>query len=165
VLSNGFSAEFGRAMGGVINTVTRSGTNDLHGTAYWFFRNRTLEAADRYANGVKGPEWRHTVGFSLGGPIKKDKLFYFVNYDFTDRNFPGMNRIINNSLTDPTSNTSNCGAAAAAQCAAAINFIQKQMNVLVPRSYNQDLGFAKIDWRRHCSADCNGPTRSAPAAL
>jgi outer membrane receptor for ferrienterochelin and colicin len=150
VLSNGFSAEFGRAMGGVINTVTRSGTNDFHGTAYWFFRNRTLEAADRYANGVKGPEWRHTAGFSLGGPVKKDKLFYFVNYDFTDRNFPGENRIINNSLTDPTGNfipTSNCGTATTAQCTAAINFIQKQMNVLVPRTYNQDLGFAKLDWR------------------
>jgi hypothetical protein len=53
VLSNGFSAEFGRAMGGVINTVTKSGGNSTHGTGYWFFRNRTLEAADRYSNGIK----------------------------------------------------------------------------------------------------------------
>ena len=64
VLSNGFSAEFGRAMGGVINTVTKSGGNSTHGTGYWFFRNRTLEAADRYSNGVKTPEWRHTAGRS-----------------------------------------------------------------------------------------------------
>jgi hypothetical protein len=156
VLSNGFSAEFGRAMGGVINTVTRSGGNDTHGTGYWFFRNRTLEAADRYANGVKAPEWRHNVGASLGGAIKKDKLFYFVNFDYTDRNFPGLNRVVNNSLTDPTGNfipASNCvpttaaGGPTQAQCTAAINFIQKQMNVLVPRTYNQELGFAKIDWR------------------
>ena len=49
VLSNGYAAEFGRASGGVINTVTRSGSNDLHGTAYWFFRNRSLNARDRYA--------------------------------------------------------------------------------------------------------------------
>jgi hypothetical protein len=149
VLSNGFSAEFGRALGGVINTVTRSGTNDMHGTAYWFFRNRTLEAADRYANGQKGPEYRHTTGVSLGGPLRKDKLFYFANYDFTYRNFPGLNRIVNNSLTDGTGNfipASNC-TATAAQCTAAINFIQKQMNVQVPRTYNQDLGVAKIDWR------------------
>jgi outer membrane receptor protein involved in Fe transport len=149
VLSNGFSAEFGRALGGVINTVTRSGTNDIHGTAYWFFRNRTLEAADRYANGQKGPEYRHTTGISLGGPLKKDKLFYFANYDFTYRNFPGLNRIVNNSLTDGTGHFSpaaNC-TATAAQCTAAINFIQKQMNVLVPRTYKQDLGVAKIDWR------------------
>src|SRR3954469_9283440 len=68
VLSNGFSAEFGRAMGGVINTVTKSGGNETHGTGYWFFRNRTLEATDRYANGLKAPEWRHTLGASVGGP-------------------------------------------------------------------------------------------------
>jgi hypothetical protein len=148
VLSNGFSAEFGRAMGGVVNTVTRSGTNDVHGTGYWFFRNRTLEAADRYSNGVKTPEWRHTAGGSLGGALKKDKLFYFVNFDYTSRNFPAQNRIVNNSLTDPTGNfiPANTCTATAAQCTAAINFIQKQMNVVVPRSYNQDIGLAKIDW-------------------
>ncbi|MBA3976488.1 MAG: hypothetical protein C0504_19960 [Candidatus Solibacter sp.] len=47
VLTNGYSAEFGRASGGVINTVTRIGGNDVHGTAYWFFRNRSLNARDR----------------------------------------------------------------------------------------------------------------------
>ncbi|MBI5084850.1 MAG: TonB-dependent receptor [Acidobacteria bacterium] len=149
VLSNGFSAEFGRAMGGVINTVTRSGTNDLHGTAYWFFRNRTLNATDRYANGLNAPEWRHQAGASLGGAIKRDKLFYFVNTEIVKRNFPGQNRIINNSLTDPTGNfipTSTC-TASAAQCTAAINFIQRQMNVLVPRTVGSYMGFGKIDWR------------------
>src|SRR5205823_8052580 len=76
VLSNGFSAEFVRALGGVINTVTRSGTNSIHGTGYGFYRSSTLEALDRYANGLRTPEHRDTVGFSVGGPIKKDKLFY-----------------------------------------------------------------------------------------
>ena len=155
VLSNGFSAEFGRAMGGVVNTVTKSGQNDTHGTGYWFFRNRTLEATDRYANGVLLPEWRHTLGGSLGGALKKDKLFYFTNFDFVDRNFPALNRIVNNSLSNATGTfipASNCtiggtSGATAAQCAAAISFIQAQMNVLVPRSYKQDIGFAKIDWR------------------
>jgi hypothetical protein len=155
VLSNGFSAEFGRAMGGVINTVTKSGGNDTHGTAYWFFRNRTLEAADRYSNGVKAPEWRHTAGGSVGGALKKDKLFYFANFDYTNRNFPGQNRIVNNTITDPTGNfipAANCvpttavGGPTQAQCTAAINFIQKQMNVVVPRTYNQELGFVKLDW-------------------
>ena len=166
VLSNGFSAEFGRAMGGVINTVTKSGQNTTHGTGYWFFRNRTLEATDRYANGYNLPEWRHTAGGSLGGAVKKDKLFYFLNFDFTDRSFPALNRIVNNSLTDPTGNfipASNCVPAAAgptqAQCTAAINFIQKQMNVLVPRTYKQDLGFGKIDYhindRNTISVDLN----------
>jgi outer membrane receptor protein involved in Fe transport len=49
VLSNGYSAEYGRASGGVINTVTRSGANDIHGTGYWFFRNRSLNARDPYS--------------------------------------------------------------------------------------------------------------------
>ena len=156
VLSNGFSAEFGRAMGGVINTVTKSGGNSTHGTGYWFFRNRTLEAADRYSNGIKTPEWRHTAGASIGGALKKDKLFYFANFDYTNRNFPGQNRIVNNTVTDPTGNfipAANCVATTApggptqAQCDAAIRFIQKQMNVVVPRTYNQELGFVKLDWR------------------
>ncbi|HLJ44532.1 MAG TPA: TonB-dependent receptor [Bryobacteraceae bacterium] len=149
VLSDGFSAEFGRAMGGVVNTVTRSGSNELHGTAYGFYRNGAWSALDRYSNGIRTPEHRDTMGFSLGGPLKKDKIFYFVNYDYTGRNFPGINRIINNSLTDAAGNTipaSTC-TATAAQCTAAINFIQGQMNKVVARTYDQDLGFAKIDWR------------------
>jgi hypothetical protein len=177
VLSNGFSAEFGRAMGGVINTVTRSGGNDTHGTGYWFFRNRTLEAADRYSNGVKAPEWRHTAGASLGGPIKKDKLFYFANFDYTDRNFPALNRIVNNTITDPTGNfipAANCDPTktpfpTAAQCTAAINFIQKQMNVLVPRTYNQELGFVKLDWhatdRNSFSFDLNAMRWVSPHGI
>jgi hypothetical protein len=146
VLSNGFSAEFGRAMGGVINTVTRSGSNATHGTAYWFFRNRTLNAADRYAAGYNLPEWRHQLGASLGGPIKKDKVFYFMNFEMVRRNFPALNRIINNNLSDGNTITAPC-TATPAQCAAAIAFIQKQMNVLVPRSVESAMGFAKIDWR------------------
>jgi len=148
VLSNGFSAEFGRAWGGVINTVTRSGNNSIHGTAYWFFRNRTLNAVDRYANGVNPPEWRHQAGASLGGPIKKDKVFYFANFEVVKRNFPALNRIINNSFTDPSGNniTAPC-TATAAQCAAAIAFVSRQMNVVVPRSVSSAMGFVKLDWR------------------
>lgn len=146
VLSNGFSAEFGRAMGGVINTVTRSGSNATHGTAYWFFRNRTLNAADRYAAGVNMPEWRHQLGASLGGPIKKDKVFYFMNFEMVRRNFPALNRIINSNFSDGYNITAAC-TATQAQCDAAIAFIKKQMNVLVPRTVESAMGFAKIDWR------------------
>jgi hypothetical protein len=71
VVSSNSSAEFGRATGGVVNTVTRSGSNALHGTAYWFFRNRTLDARDRYAT-VNPDEVRHQAGFSLGGALIKD---------------------------------------------------------------------------------------------
>lgn len=147
VLSDGFAAEFGRAMGGVVNTVTRSGTNDVHGTAYWFWRNHSLEALDRYSGGLAVPEHRQTVGASLGGALKKDKLFYFLNYDYTGRNFPALNRIVNASIAPDGYNipASLC-TATAAQCAAAAAFIQKQMNVVVPRTYNQEIGFGKLDW-------------------
>ena len=148
VLSNGFSAEFGRAHGGVINTVTKSGTNATHGTLFWFFRNRTLNATDRYANGINAPEWRHQTGGTLGGAIKQNKVFYFLNGEFVRRNFPAQNRIINTQFTDASGNniTAAC-AATAAQCATATAFIRRQMNVLVPRKVRSDMGLGKIDWR------------------
>jgi outer membrane receptor protein involved in Fe transport len=148
VLSNGFSAEFGKALGGVINTITRSGTNEVHGTGYWFFRNRTLNATDRYANGINAPEWRHQAGGTLGGAIKKDQLFYFGNFEMVKRDFPAQNRIINNSFTDTTGNfiTAAC-TATQAQCDTATSFIMRQMNVMVPRTVGSYMGFAKLDWR------------------
>ena len=88
VLSNGFSAEFGRAMGGVINTVTKSGGNDVHGTGYWFFRNRTLEAADRYSNGIKAPEWRHTAGGSIGGADQEGQALLLRQLRLHQPQFP-----------------------------------------------------------------------------
>jgi uncharacterized protein YfaP (DUF2135 family) len=152
VLSDGYSAEFGRAMGGIVNTVTRSGTNDYHGTAYEFFRNRTLDATDRYAT-FNPKEWRHQAGGTVGGPIKKDKLFFFTNFELVKRNFPGLNRITTSLIADPTGTfvlPSNCTvsakAATQAQCNAASAFIQKQMNVLVPRTVSSDIGFAKLDY-------------------
>ncbi|MDR3717393.1 MAG: carboxypeptidase regulatory-like domain-containing protein [Bryobacteraceae bacterium] len=156
VLSDGYSAEFGRAMGGIINTVTRSGSNAYHGTGYEFFRNRSLNAPDRYApfSLRNPPEWRHQAGGSLGGPIKKDKLFFFSNFELVKRNFPGFNRITTSQIADPSGsvvNPANCtvGAKGAtqAQCTAAIAFIQKQMDVLVPRTVDSYMGFAKLDYR------------------
>jgi hypothetical protein len=158
VLSDGFSAEFGRAMGGIINTVTRSGTNTYHGTAFEFFRNRTLDAIDRYAPpGINPPEWRHQAGGTFSGPIKKDKVFFLLNTEIVKRNFPGINRITSTQIADATGNfvnPANCVTntaiathATAAQCAAAAAFIQPQMNVLVPRTVSSVMGFGKLDYR------------------
>jgi outer membrane receptor protein involved in Fe transport len=148
VLSNGYSAEFGRAIGGVINTVTRSGTNDVHGTAYWFFRNRSLNARDRYAT-FNPPEYRHQAGASLGGPIKKDKVFYFANAEFTRRNFPGVNRVINNAFTNTIGDfNAPCTAPLTPeQCTAARNYVMRGNNVLIPRRADSDMLFGKIDWQ------------------
>ncbi len=92
VQSSGMTAEFGRSVGGSINTVTRSGTNMTHGTAYWFFRNHSLNARDRYAT-LNPKESRHQFGGSVGGAIKKDKLFYFLNTEWSRRNFPGISSV------------------------------------------------------------------------
>src|ERR1051325_8790794 len=118
VVSANFSAEYGRASGGVVNTVTRSGTNDLHGTGYWFYRNQNFIAHDPFAN-INPDEWRLQSGASLGGRIIKDKLFYFLNAEFTRRNAPLVDSIVRAGVVDSTNQTwLTCGAPATPeQCA------------------------------------------------
>jgi len=84
VNSNAYSAEFGRAGGGVINTVTKSGTNDFHGSGFWFYRDKSMNANDpvnkRYGL-PKSPFHFNQLGATLGGPIRRDRLFFFINYE------------------------------------------------------------------------------------
>jgi len=85
VITSNFSAQFGRASGGIVNVATKSGTNELHGTAYEFFRNDGLSTNtfDNKARGIdKGEFTRHQAGFSLGGPIQKDKLHFFLSGEY-----------------------------------------------------------------------------------
>jgi hypothetical protein len=151
VLSSSYSAEFGRASGGIINTVTKSGTNDIHGTFFWFFRNRTLDAIDRYSivNGspFDPPEVRHITGGTIGAPIKKDKLFVFFDTEIQRRHFPMVDYVTgNSSVNSTTQQWIGCGAPATpAQCAAA-NAILPRMFGLVDRSGNQELYFLKTDY-------------------
>lgn len=83
VLSSDYSAEFGRAGGAVVNVITRSGTNQFHGSVYDVLNNskfNSLTASDR-ADGTRKPVVvENTFGFSFGGPIKKDKIFFFGTY-------------------------------------------------------------------------------------
>ena len=146
VQTSGYSAEFGRAVGGVINTVTKSGTNQYHGSGFWFFRNRTLNATDPYAK-YNPPEHRNQSGGSVGGPIAKDKLFFFLNGEFTRRQFPLVDSIVNPTFYSGTTYIGQCGApATAAQCAAAQAYFQRFFQT-VPRSLSQNLGLGKLDWR------------------
>ncbi|MBL8235389.1 MAG: TonB-dependent receptor, partial [Bryobacterales bacterium] len=75
-----YSAEFGRAAGAVINVSIKSGTNELHGSAYEFLRNNAMDARDFFAVGTP-PLRRNQFGFSLGGPVVKNKLFLFGNWE------------------------------------------------------------------------------------
>jgi hypothetical protein len=78
------TAEFGRGTGGQVNIVTKSGSNQFHGTAFEYLRNDVLDAADFFTNknkGKKNPLHRNQYGATLGGPIFKDKLFFFLSYE------------------------------------------------------------------------------------
>lgn len=83
MVSSNAKAEYGRNSGGQVSLITRSGTNEFHGNAYWFHRNTALNANDFFnnASGVaREVLLRHQFGASLGGPLKRNKAFFFFNY-------------------------------------------------------------------------------------
>ena len=101
ILSN-YNAEYGRATGGVINIVTKSGGNKFHGDLFGFFRNKAFQARNAFsgevdANGVLQPTkqgyTRTQSGLTFGGPLKKDKTFYFFSYEYTQREETGFSSI------------------------------------------------------------------------
>jgi outer membrane receptor for ferrienterochelin and colicin len=84
-VASNFEAEYGRSAGGVVNVVTKSGTNAFHGSAFEYFRNNALDARN-YFNNVglpQNPFHNNQFGGSLSGPIVHDKLFFFVDYEGT----------------------------------------------------------------------------------
>ena len=90
ILTNAYSAEFGRSMGGVVTMTTKSGTNQLHGSAFEFLRNEGLDAKNYFVpqTAEKPPFGRNQYGFSIGGPMKKNKAFLFGDMELTD--IPGI---------------------------------------------------------------------------
>jgi outer membrane receptor protein involved in Fe transport len=109
-----YSAEYGRAAGGVVNSVTKSGTNKLHGELYFYDRDNDFGATNPFTTNtvatftsgnpiptgfLTGPykpkDWRKEWGGALGGPLLKDKLFWFYSYDQYKRNFPGTAKPVN----------------------------------------------------------------------
>ncbi len=152
VVSANYSAEYGRADGGVVNTVTRSGSNEFHGTGYWFYRNQDFNAHDPFAN-LNLPDTRHQVGASFGGAIIKDKLFYFVNGEYAHRDFPISDSLVKVGVIDTANQVwETCGvasgkvpAATPAQCDA-INGLLPRFFGSTPRNFNQPLGFGRLDY-------------------
>ena len=80
VLTSNYTAEYGRTSGGVINAITRQGTNGFHGSAYWFLRDEGLDAKS-FFDQTKAKFHRNQFGGSAGGPIRKDKTFFFADYE------------------------------------------------------------------------------------
>src|SRR5438874_5252086 len=115
VNTSNYSAEYGRAAGGVTNAVTKSGTNQFHGDAFFFDRDNRLGTRNPLSfitsfnaatgafskDAYKAPDKRYRFGGDIGGPIKKDKAFFFFNYDEVRRNFPGLAIFNNGSFVTP----------------------------------------------------------------
>jgi hypothetical protein len=81
VLTSNYSAEYGKTSGGVVNAISRSGTNQVHGSVYEFLRNSALDAPGYFDGGVSPPFRRNQFGASAGGPIRKDRTFVFGDYE------------------------------------------------------------------------------------
>lgn len=155
---SGYSAEFGGAAGGQVNAITKSGTNALHGDLFYYLRYPALNALDPYSKwsalhaGGNPTLLTQTVhqqqqfGGSVGGPIIKNKLFYFFTYD----GFRKVNPILYTSSTTPTTllgyATSNCPAPLTnTQCVAAATFLSSQTGSY-SRNVKQDIFFPKLDF-------------------
>ena len=135
------SAEFGRAAGGTVNAVTKSGSNAFTGEGFYFLRDKAFQSRDPFITPSvwdQIEERRQQFGVGLGGPIKKDKIFFFVDYDQQQRNFPPY---VNTS----SSTFYNTCTAPAANCASATAFFHS-LEVSTPREANNKVGLAKVDW-------------------
>jgi len=139
VASNGFNAEFGQAGGGVVNTVTKSGTNSYHGDGYYYITDSSLNANDKVNEqlGIPKPNnRRQQFGGTVGGPIIKDRLFWIANYEGQVRNEP------------VTVNTAPLGLDTLPA-----NFFSQNPAIATlvttaqgshPRSFNQNVAFVKV---------------------
>jgi hypothetical protein len=93
IITNSYSAEYGRAAGGVVNIITRSGSNDFHGDVFGYLRNRAFQAVNPFST-VSNPAYtRVQAGAAFGGPIKKDKTYFYFSYEVTRRHETGFSDI------------------------------------------------------------------------
>ncbi len=95
VVTNGFAPEFGRSTGGLLNVVTKSGTNDVHGSAHYYMRHKNLTANDAL-NNPSNVTWQHQFGASIGFPIKKDRQFMFLAVDRQQQHGPLITKFARN---------------------------------------------------------------------
>ncbi|HLW84665.1 MAG TPA: TonB-dependent receptor [Candidatus Sulfotelmatobacter sp.] len=93
IITNSYAAEYGRASGGVVNIITRSGSNAFHGDAFGYLRNRNFQAVNPFSN-VPNPAYtRVQGGAAFGGAIQKDKTFFYFSYEITRRHETGFSSI------------------------------------------------------------------------
>lgn len=161
VASSNYSAELGQAAGGVVNAVTKSGTNQWHGDLFYNLRYPDLNALDPLGKSrgitTQTVHQQNQFGGSVGGPILKDKLFFFGTYD----GFRKVNPILYTSTTPtPAINAFTCptGVSASA-CTNAKQFINTELLGAFPRNLKQDVFLGKLDYQlnntNHLSAVFN----------
>ncbi|CAN5496008.1 carboxypeptidase regulatory-like domain-containing protein [soil metagenome] len=157
--TSNYSAEYGRSAGGVVNAVSKSGTNQFHGELFYYNRNNRNGARNPRAfqsvlvNGVsttvtaKPIDLRQQFGGAIGGPIIKDKLFFFFSYDQQKRNFPGLGAFSNPNFLNTVSRTTLLGRGLTnAQIDNTLTFLNS-LTGETPRKGDQTLYFPKIDWQ------------------
>jgi outer membrane receptor protein involved in Fe transport len=135
VVNNAFGAEYGRALGGIVNIVTKSGTNTLHGSIYDYLQNNATDARSLLQPAPDPYVLRQNqFGGAIGGPIKKDKIFFFTNYE-------GQRRA--ESPTFPGVLYQNLDLINAAK--AALGIAPENLNIL--KTKDNDYGIAKLDYQ------------------
>ena len=146
VVNNSFGAEYGRALGGIVNIVTKSGGNDFHGSIYDYLQNNATDARSLLQPAPEGDALRQNqYGATAGGPIKKDKTFYFVNYEGQRRGesptYPTtlIEPVATNDAANPTS--TNLIIIDAAK--AALGIAPENLGIL--KTKDNDYGIVKID--------------------
>ncbi len=109
IVTNGYAPEYGRASGGVVNIITRSGSNDFHGDVFGYLRNRNFQAVNPFST-VPNPAYtRVQAGAAFGGPIKKDKTYFYFSYEITRRHETGFSSIGQNNFGLVPFDTSQVG--------------------------------------------------------
>jgi hypothetical protein len=203
VNTSNYSSEYGRSAGGVINTVTKSGTNGIHGETYFYDRDNVWGAANAFttinvqsspgvftSQNFKPTDWRKMAGGAVGGPIVKDKLFFFVAYDWYHHNFPGVAQAGNpatffkqqttassdiKTLAQNLNGLSSSATPSALQLSQALTTYNNDLSGLntmlgqVLRSGEQNILLPKIDWnissKNHASFSLNRMRWSSPAGI
>ncbi len=162
VNTSNYSAEYGRAAGGVVNTVTKSGTNELHGQLYYYLRDNKWGARNPLGfrnvlvnnvverQALKPTDKRHQFGGAIGGPIVKDKAFFFFSYEKQKRNFPAIASFdtatfLNNFTSAANVTTLLARGVSQAQITASRDFLVS-LSGETPRRQDQYLLLPKLDW-------------------
>ena len=197
VNTSNYSVEYGRSAGGIVNAVTKSGSNEFHGEGYYFDRDSAWAAQNYYVqhpvpNGSGGytsvpfkpTDLRRQMGFGVGGPILKDKVFFFLAYDRFYHDFPAAATITGtsgNANFDATGGSffnaqvsrisADTGLPATAATTLYTNGINSLTSLLglVPRTGDQTIFFPKVDWqinsKNRLSVEANRMRWTSPAGI